>query len=362
LGNPSSIHRAGQRARDVVERARRAIATAVGAAPLGVTFTSGGTEADALAITGTVAARHAAGRPAGVLSSPIEHPAVLGAVARAKAQGHPVAWVAPDAQGRIPPSAVAEALAAAPGVGVVSLAAANHELGNRYDVPGIVAAVRSVRDDVAIHVDAVQALGKIPVDLSAWGVDLLSVSAHKIGGPAGIGAVVHDPYAKLEPLWLGGAQERGRRPGTESPWLAEAFGVAAEVAVAERADQVARWAQLRPRLVDGVRALGARVHGDPDAHVGNTVHVGLPGCDGQLVVMALDLAGYLTSTGAACSAGTSEPSAVLRALGQSPSQAREALRLSMGRTTTAAEVDGLLEALGVAVARIRAQDRQGAAS
>jgi cysteine desulfurase len=354
LGNPSSPHRGGQRARDLVETARRQVAAALGAEPLGVTFTSGGTEADALAIAGTVAARRRAGQPHGVLSSPLEHPAVLGALARLEAQGVPVAWLRPDRQGRLDPAGVAEGLASRPELGLVSLAAANHELGNRYDVPAFVAAARRARPQVTIHVDAVQAFGKIPVDFAAWGVDLLSVSAHKVGGPAGIGALVHGPHAELEPLWRGGSQERGRRPGTESLWLAHAFGVAAEVAVAEQPAAAQGWGRLRPQLVAGVTALGARVHGDPQDHVGNTVNAGFSGCDGQLVVMALDLAGFAVATGAACSAGTAEPSAVLRALGQTADEAREAVRLSMGWTTTAQDVAGLLAALGPAVNRMRA--------
>jgi cysteine desulfurase len=353
IANPSSIHRTGQRARQVLETARRRVAAAVGAVPLGVTFTSGGTESDALGILGSVRARRTAGRPDGVVSAPIEHPAVLGAVARAGAGGSVVRWIEPDEQGRITPDAVAAAVAD-PAVGVVSLAAVNHELGNRYDVAGFARVIRDARDDVTIHVDAVQALGKVEVDLTGWGVDLLSISAHKIGGPAGIGALVHAPHARLEPLWAGGAQERGRRPGTESTWLAHAFGVAAEVAVAERAETAARHDRLRARLLDGLRGLGARIHGDP-AGTGNTVNAGLVGCDGQVLVMALDLEGFCVSTGAACSAGTAEPSAVLRALGQSPATAREALRISLGRDHDEADVDGLLGALARVVARARAE-------
>lgn len=350
LGNPSSIHRAGQHAREVVENARRSLADCVGAQPLGTTFTSGGTEADALAIVGTSDARADAGQPAGLLTSPLEHPAVLGAAARVRSRGREVAWLQPDPKGRIAPSAVAEGLAAAPGVGIVSLAAQNHELGNRYDVAAVAEAVRAVRDDVVVHVDAVQALGKTPVDLSAWGVDLVSISAHKIGGPAGIGALLHDPHAKLKPLWEGGAQERGRRPGTESAWLAHGLAVAARHALEERAEVVARWDALRTRLRAGIEALGGRVHGEP---VSNTVNVAWEGCDGQLVVMALDLAGFAASTGAACSAGTSEPSAVLVALGYPRAMAAQAVRFSMGRTSTADDVDALLDALPPILSRIR---------
>jgi cysteine desulfurase len=353
LGNPSSVHRAGQAARDVVERARTEVAVSLGAEPLGVTFTSGGTEAAALAILGTARARRAAGRPAGVVSSPIEHPCVLGAVRRLEAEGHAVAWVRPDPHGRIAPPGVLEAIDLAADVGLVSLSAANHELGNAYDVPAIATAIRARAPDVEIHVDAVQAFGKLDVHLQRWGVDLVSVSAHKVHGPPGVGALAHRKTAKLSPLWAGGAQERGRRPGTEPVLLVHGLGVAARLCASELADRSAHVRALRDRLQRGLVALGARIHGDPEHHTGNTINAGLPGCDGQLVAMALDLAGIHVSNGAACSAGTPEPSAVLRALGQPPELAREAIRVSLSSMHTAAHVDALLSALPEIIARVR---------
>lgn len=199
-----------------------------------------------------------------------------------------------------------------------------------------------------------QAVGKRPVSLAAWGVDLLSVSGHKLGGPAGVGALVHHRRLRLEPLAWGGQQERGRRGGTEATWLVHGLGLAVELAVAEQPQRLAHMSEQRERLAAGVRRLGARIHGDPEQHVGNTLNVGFEGCPGELVMMALDLAGIAVSTGAACSSGLAEPSPVLRALGQPPAMALEAVRLSLSPATTAAEVDAVLAALAEVVPAIRA--------
>ncbi|MCA9649836.1 MAG: cysteine desulfurase [Myxococcales bacterium] len=353
LGNPSSRHRRGQAAREVVEAARRRVAQALGAEALGVTFTSGGTEADDLAVLGVARALRAAGQPAGVLTSPLEHPAVRGSAARLADEGIPVAELPVDEQGRIDPTAVAEALRADPRLGLVSLAAANHELGNAYDLPAFVAAAREVRPQVLVHTDAVQALGKVPVSFAAWGVDLLSLSAHKLGGPAGVGALVHHRSLRLRPLFAGGQQERGRRPGTEATVLVHGLGHAVALAGAEQPRRRARAEALRQRLLEGLGALGARIHGDPVQHTGNTINAAFEGCDGELVMMSLDLAGFAVSTGAACSSGSPSPSPVLRALGQPPARAREALRLSLSASNTAAEIDALLAALAEILPRVR---------
>jgi cysteine desulfurase len=359
LGNPSSPHARGRAAREVVEDARRRIATALGAEPLGVTLTAGGTEADNLAVLGVARALRAKGRPHGVLSSPLEHPAVAAAVATLAAEGHPVELVPVDACGRIDPAAVEQRLRARPALGLVSLSAANHELGNAYDVPALVAAARAARPEVLVHVDAVQAVGKRPVSLAGFGADLLSLSGHKLGGPAGVGALVHHRGLRLEPLGRGGGQERGRRPGTEAAWLVHGLGLAVELAVAEQPQRHARMVARRARLEAGLVRLGARIHGDLACHVGNTVNAAFPGCPGELVMMALDLVGIAVATGAACSSGLAEPSPVLRALGQPPAQALEAVRLSVSPATTDAEVDAVLAALADAVPRIRAAQGVG---
>ncbi len=257
-----------------------------------------------------------------------------------------------DAAGRIDAAEVAQRLVDDPELGLVSLAAANHELGNVYDIAAIVAAARAVREDVIVHTDAVQAFGKIPIALGDWGVDALSLSAHKIGGPAGIGALVHRKHLRFAPLMFGGHQERGNRVGTEAVVLAEGFGVAARLAAAE-VDRFAAVRTLRQALLDGLAPLGARIHGDPTANTGNTVNAGFEGCPGELVCMSLDLEGFAVSTGAACSAGTLEPSPVLLALGLDPRRAAEAIRISLGPRNTAADVEGLLAVLPVILDRVR---------
>ncbi len=353
LGNPSSIHRRGQRARAVLEDARARLGEALGADAGAVVLTSGGSEADGLAVVGAARSLRAAGRPWGVLTSPIEHPAVLGAVEILRAEGGAVALVEHDADGRFDPARVVEILRARPELGIVSITAGHHEIGHAPPIGAIAAAVKASAPEVLVHTDAVQAFGKIPIDVGALGVDLLAVSAHKIGGPAGIGALVVGKHVRLAGLWGGGAQERGRRPGTEASLLAVGFAAAATVAVAEQ-PRFAREVPARTdRLRRGLVALGAEPVGTREASVGNTVLVRFPGCDGQLVVIALDLAGFACSTGAACSAGTVEPSRVMLALGWDRTAAREVVRFSLGLDHIDADVDALLSVLPDIVARVR---------
>ena len=361
-GNPSSVHGRGRAARMVVERARRRVAEALDAEPLGVTFTSGGTEADALAILGTSRALRDAGRPCGLLTTVIEHPAVLGAGDRLVREGIPRAFVEVDALGRLDPARVVERLRAQPELGLVSIAAANHELGNLADVAGLVAAIRAAEPElgrsIVVHTDAVQAFGKVPVRFRAWGVDLLSVSSHKIYGPKGVGALIHAPHHELDPLWIGGSQERGRRVGTEAVPAIHGFGVAAKLAAEQLDARATRIAGLRERLLAGLRTAvpDAIVHGDPSpGHtLGNTILASLPGCSGELLLMNLDLEGIAVSTGSACNSGKLGGSKVLHALGVDPALAASALRLSLGQGNDADQVDRLLAALPEIVARTRA--------
>ncbi len=348
------MHGPGQRVRAVIEQARRAVARAIGAAPLEITFTGGGTEADNLALQGVLRALRAAGRPAGLLTTAIEHPAVL-ATARALAQdGHPLVLLPVDRCGRIDPELLRGLLRAHPELGLVSLAAANHELGNAYDLPALVRVVREAAPTVLVHSDAVQAFGKIPVDLHGWDLDLMSLSAHKIHGPKGVGALVHRRGLALAPTLFGGPQERGRRPGSEPVASIAGFGVAAELAAAEREPRAAHTGALVSRLRAGLEQLpGVTLHGDPAQHIGTTVNAGFAGCDGQLLLINLDLAGFAVSTGAACSSGSLEPSPVLLGLGLPPEAARSALRLSVGKDNRVEDVDDLLAALPGLLAQVR---------
>jgi cysteine desulfurase len=353
-GNPASVHGPGQRARAVVEQARRAVARALGAEPLEVTFTSGGTEADNLALFGAARALRAAGRPAGVLTSPLEHPAVLAAAQQLAREGHPLAFVAVDGRGRIEPDALIAALRGRPEIGVVSLAAANHVLGNAYDIPALVRAAREIAPSVLFHCDAVQAMGKLEIDFKAWDLDLLSVSSHKIHGPKGAGALVHRRRLSLQPIFFGGQQERGRRAGTESVATIAGFGVAARLAAEELPARRAHAEALVARLRSGLGDMpGVTLHGDPERTSGTTVSAGFDGCDGPLLAMCLDLAGFAVSSGAACSSGSPEPSPVLLALGLPIAAARSALRISVGAGNTAADIDAFLAALPAALARVR---------
>jgi len=350
LGNPSSTHGLGRACREVVETARRRVAAAVDAQPLGITFVSGGTEADNLALIGGSGALREAGRPHGVATTRIEHPAVVAAAEALAARGVPVRWISVDADGVVAPEQVAALVASHPEVGLVSVAAANHELGTVAPIAEIVAAVRETREGVLVHTDAVQAFGKMPVGFAAWGVDMLSLSAHKIYGPPGVGALVHPIHLQLQARAFGGAQERGRRVGTENWMAAHGFGVAASC-TPQGIEQTTALAPLRARVVECVRAAGGRIHGAPG--LPNTVNLAFEGAPGELMCMNLDLEGFAASTGSACSAGSLEPSKVLLGLGLPPARAAEAVRISMGRDTREADVARLVDVLPTIVQRVR---------
>ncbi|MBV1862332.1 MAG: cysteine desulfurase [Nannocystaceae bacterium] len=354
LGNPSSTHGLGRSCREVVEAARRTLAAALDAVPLGVTFVSGGTEADNLALLGGSASLEIAGKPHGVATSRIEHPAVVATAEALAARGTPVVWLPVSADGSVSAESVERVVKEHPEIGLVSVAAANHELGNIQPIEAIVAAVRRTRDGVLVHTDAVQAFGKTPVRFTQWGVDLLSVSSHKIYGPTGIGALIHHTHLKLDPRSYGGSQERGRRVGTENWIAAHGFGVAASL-VEEGLAQIEALAVHRDALAAVVTSAGGRVHGLP--MLANTLNFGFENAPGELMCMNLDLAGIAASTGSACSAGSLEPSKVLLGLGLPPDRAAEAVRVSMGRFTTAAEVAAFEDMLPTLVERVRKAHR-----
>ena len=351
-GNPSSIHGPGRKARDAVERARRSVAELIEAAPEEIVFTSGGTEGDNLAIRGlALAAKARRGLAAAhVISSAVEHPAVHGALDELAREGFAVTRLPVDRDGALDPGDLAGALR--DDTVLVTIAAANHELGTVYPV-GELAALARARGAL-FHTDAVQAAGKIPFGVGRGHLDAVTLSAHKLGGPKGVGAIYVRRGLDLHPLVAGGHQERERRAGTENlPGIA-GFGEACRLARAEREQRAARVAELRDRLEARLLAIpGTRVHGR-GRRVPGTVNVGFEGAEGGLVLVGLDLEGICVSTGAACTAGSLAPSPVLLALGLPPERAREAVRFSLGGDTTAEEIERAAEVTAAVVARVRA--------
>jgi cysteine desulfurase len=350
-GNPSSLHAEGRAARDAVERARAEVSALVGALAEEIVFTSGGTESIDLALRGTVRAAQRAGRGGHVITSAVEHPAVLGACRELAEQGCEITVLPVDEQGRVAPAALAAALR--DDTALVSIQLANHELGTLQPVAelGALAHARGAR----FHTDAVQAMGRVPVDLAALGVDLASVSAHKLYGPKGVGALYVRRGIPLAPLFGGGHQERGRRAGTENAAGIAGFGAACALARRELPTRVAQTAALRDRFERGaLLLLGARRNGGDAPRVPGTSNVAFAGVDGELLMMSLDLEGVAVSTGAACTSGSLEPSPVVRALGQPAAQAREAVRVSMGSDNSEEEIDAVLALLPALLARIRA--------
>jgi cysteine desulfurase len=347
-GNPSSAHREGAAARRLVEDARAAVAALVGAEPAEIVFTSGATEANNLALRGTVAGRSGAG----IVTTAIEHASVLGTAAALAALGCDAVHVAVDDAGCVATADVVRTCSAA--TALVSVGLANGEVGVVAPVAEIAAALRG--RDVLLHTDAAQAAGRIPIDVRALGVDLLSLSAHKLGGPTGVGALWIRRGRPLHAEMTGGPQERGRRAGTENVVGIAGFGAAADVARRELSAAATRMDALRARLWDGLRASFPDVVLNGPAsgpRLPNTLNVTIPGCDGESLVTLLDLDGVAASLGSACAAGSAEPSHVLRAMGRSDAGARHGLRLSLGPGTTAAEIERALEILPRAVAQVR---------
>jgi cysteine desulfurase len=339
FGNASSAHRMGARARKAVESARDAVAAAVGAQPSEIVFTSGGTESNNLAVSGMLEARE---HPH-VVASPIEHSSVMAPLQALARRGVEISWLPVDAAGRIDPDAVEAALR--PNTVLMTVGWANNEIGTVQNIPAIAKLCRA--RGIRVHVDAVQAFGKIDVDVAD--IDLCSLSAHKIGGPQGAGALFVRRGTALRPLAHGGSQERGVRPGTEN--VAAIVGFAAAVGASGRQDR--ELIALRERLWDGLsHHAGLRRNSPVDGCLPNTLHVSVPGINAEAVVAALDLEGMAVSAGAACSAGAAEPSHVLRALGRSQEEAREGVRFSLGWQTTADEIGAAAAAVGRVLQRL----------
>ena len=349
-GNASSIHHFGQAAKQKMEEARRRLAALMGCPVADLAFTSGGTEADNMAVLGVARAAGGA-RPGHVITSAIEHPAVLGACEQLEREGFAVTRLAVGGDGAVDPDDVGRALR--PETALVSILHANNELGTVQPIAEIARIARAA--GVPAHVDGVQALGKIPVDVEALGIDLYSVSAHKVYAPKGAGALYVRKGTRMAPVAFGGHHERDRRPGTENVPGIAAFGAAAELAQGSLAAEAERVGGLRDRLEEAVlgRIPRAGVNGSRAARTPNTSNMYFDGVDGEALTIALDLRGFAVSTGAACSSGALAPSHVLLAIGLSADRARSSMRFSLGRSTTAEQVDALVEALADAVEHLR---------
>jgi len=357
VGNPASIHGAGQAARELLESGREAVARTLGADPVEVVLTSGGTESINLAVKGLFWARNAHARRPRVIAPLGEHHASLDTVEwLARHEGARVDWIELDAEGRIRIDALAASLATSPDeVALVTALWANNEVGTLQPVAEVVEIAH--RYGVPVHLDAVAAFGQVPIDVHEVGADAVSVSAHKVGGPVGIGALVLARSASVEPLLHGGDQQRGRS-GTQDAAGAWAFGVAAARAVG--ALPLTRVAALRDRLVAGVLGgvEGAVLRGAPgEGRLPGNAHFTFAGADGDALLYLLDASGIAVSTGSACQAGVPELSHVLLAMGVPEVEARGALRITLGHDTSDADVDALLAALPDAVARARAAAR-----
>ena len=362
-GNPSSVHRYGRQARALVETARAEVAALLGADREEIVFTSGGTEGDHLCIRGLARAAVTGGRGRHLVVSPLEHPAVAGAVAALRGEGFEVSPLPVTDSGRLADGALAASLRS--DTALVSVALVNHELGNLYPVEELAAEARAA--GALFHSDAVQAAGKQELDVRRLGVDALTLSGHKLGGPKGVGAVFIRRGLTLAPLMEGGHQEKERRAGTENVPGIVGLGVACRRAREELPARSQRFRELGARLQAHLLAIpGSRLHGEGQGQgqgqgqgrSGGTINVGFAGAPGELVVIGLDLEGVAVSSGAACSSGTQAPSAVLLALGMPPARAREAVRFSLGPSSTEAEVDRAAALTALVVGRVRAATGQ----
>jgi cysteine desulfurase len=356
VGNASSLHAYGRCARRRVEESRERIAAALGARPSEVIFTSGGTEADNLAVKGMFWARRAQdpGRTR-VVASAIEHHAVLDCVYwLERHEGAVTDWLAVDAVGRLSPGQLrAELDAHGDQVGLISVMWANNEIGTVQPVSELAEVAAAY--GVPLHTDAVQAVGQVPVDFAASGVSALTLTGHKLGGPVGVGALLLGRDVACTPLLHGGGQERDVRSGTLDTAGVVAFAVAVEAAVKAQQDFADRIGALRDDLVARVRQVvpEAVYNGDPVDRLPGNAHFSFPGCEGDALLLLLDAQQIACSTGSACSAGVAQPSHVLLALGADDDRARSSLRFSLGHTSTAADVDALVAALPGVVERAR---------
>ncbi len=349
-GNPASVHQFGRAVRANIDAAREQVAALVGAHPSQVVFTSGGTEANNLAFT-FLRGQH---QPARLAVSRIEHPSVLEPARVLAAQGWQLDWIDVDHQCRVRPQFLAERLHQ--DTRLVSVMTANNETGALQNVAGLAESARSV--GALFHTDAIQAAGKMPLDFQASGAHLMTLSAHKIYGPKGVGALIFDKSLELSPQLYGGGQEKGLRAGTENVAGIVGFGVAAESAVAELKQRVAHSRGLRDRLERGLALYPQiTVFAEQAERLPNTLQLAIEGIDGEALLMQFDRSGIAVSSGSACSSGKAQPSHVLMAMGVDAQLARGAIRISIGKDTTASEIDLFLAALGEQVKWIQKASR-----
>jgi cysteine desulfurase len=350
-GNPSSVHHFGQRAKALLDDARSEVAAVVGGDPSEIVFTSGGTEADNFALRGVAEALEHTGRRH-LVATGIEHEAILNTLKALSRRGWTTTLLPVDASGIVTADALRETIT--DGTALVSVMLANNEVGTIQPVEAVAALAHE--RGALVHTDAVQAVGKVPIDVKALGVDLLSLSAHKFNGPKGAGALWIRRGARLTSFMTGGRHERNRRAGTENVPGIVGLGVAARLARAKLADTPERLRALRDRLEEGVLRLvpGTARNGAAEPRVANTTNISFDGVEAESLLIALDLEGIAVSTGSACSSGTLEPSHVLRAMGLPPHRTQNSIRFSLGAGNTETEVDVVLERLPGVVARLRA--------
>jgi cysteine desulfurase len=356
FGNASSVHHFGQRAKAVLDDARSSVAVLIGAEPSEVVFTSGGTESDNFAIRGVAEALEPTGRKH-LIASSIEHEAVLNTFKALARRGWKTTLLPVDATGIVRVESLAEALT--PETALVSVMHANNEIGTIQPVAELARLARS--RGVLFHTDAVQSVGKIPADVGALGVDLLSLSGHKFNGPKGAGALWIKRGTRIAATMTGGKHERNRRAGTENvPGLA-GLGVAAQLAAGKRDVQSRQLGALRDRLEQGVlsRVPGTAVNGAPESRVPNTTNISFEGIEAESLLIALDLEGIAVSTGSACSSGTLEPSHVLKAMGLPTHRTQNSIRISLGAGNTDSDVDYFLGKIPGVVEKLRSLTRIG---
>lgn len=353
FGNASSVYGTGREARKAVETARRQVAAAIGAEPRDILFTGGGSESDNLAVKGTAFALQEKGKH--IITTAVEHPAVLNTCKWLEKQGFEVTYLRPDTEGRIRPEDVLEAIRE--DTILISVMAANNEIGTLEPVEKIGKIARE--KGIAFHIDAVQAVGAVPVDVNTWNADLLSLSAHKFNGPKGIGALYVRRGTRLDRLIHGGEQERGLRAGTENVPAIVGLGKAIEDAVSGLAENAERTKALRDRLTEGILSAvpGAKLNGPREGRLPNNCSVSFDRIDGEALLLRLDLAGIAGSSGSACTAGSQEISHVLKAIGLTEEQAKGSLRLTVGPENTEEEIDETVRALKEIVEDLRSMFR-----